>query len=60
MSPEPESRSESALFSLRYDARDFRAIHSDATRVILIEGGPRILGTFSPALSDSARANRLR
>jgi NADH:ubiquinone reductase (H+-translocating) len=38
-------------------ARDFRAIHSDATRVILIEGGSRILGTFSPALSDSARAS---
>jgi len=38
-------------------ARDFRAIHPDATRVILIEGGPRILGTFSPALSDSARAS---
>jgi len=38
-------------------ARDFRAIHSDATRVILIEGGERILGTFSAALSDSARTN---
>jgi NADH dehydrogenase len=38
-------------------ARDFRAIHSDATRVILIEGGERILGSFSPALSSSARAS---
>jgi NADH:quinone reductase (non-electrogenic) len=38
-------------------ARDFRAIHSDATRVILIEGGERILGTFSSALSGSARAS---
>jgi len=38
-------------------ARDFRAIHSDATRVILIEGGPRILGTFPAELSDSARAS---
>lgn len=38
-------------------ARDFRAIHSDATRVILIEGGDRILNTFSPALSNSARAS---
>src|SRR5688572_19740530 len=38
-------------------ARDFRAIHSDATRVILIEGGERILGAFSPALSNSARAS---
>ena len=35
-------------------SRDFRAIHSDATRVILIEGGARILGTFSAPLSKSA------
>src|SRR5688572_11967794 len=27
-------------------ARDFRAIRSDATRVVLIEGGPRILASF--------------
>jgi NADH dehydrogenase len=38
-------------------ARDFRAIHSDATRVVLIEGGPRILASFSEKLSASARAN---
>jgi NADH:ubiquinone reductase (H+-translocating) len=38
-------------------ARDFRAIHSDATRVILIEGGPRVLGSFPPALSASAQKN---
>jgi NADH dehydrogenase len=38
-------------------ARDFRAIKSDATRVILIEGGPRILPTFAPELSDYARAS---
>jgi NADH dehydrogenase len=38
-------------------ARDFRAIHSDATRVILIEGGPRILVNFPETLSASAEAN---
>jgi NADH dehydrogenase len=38
-------------------ARDFRAIQSDATRVILIEGGPRILAGFPPTLSASAQAN---
>jgi NADH dehydrogenase len=35
-------------------ARDFRAIHSDATRVVLIEGGDRILSGFDPKLSESA------
>jgi NADH:ubiquinone reductase (H+-translocating) len=38
-------------------ARDFRAIHSDATRVVLIEGGPRILSGFPEKLSASAQAN---
>jgi NADH dehydrogenase len=36
-------------------ARDFRAIQSDATRVILIEGGSRVLGSFPEALSASAQ-----
>jgi len=35
-------------------ARDFRAIHSDATRVVLVEGGERILSSFDPKLSESA------
>ncbi|MEO8903071.1 MAG: NAD(P)/FAD-dependent oxidoreductase [Polyangiaceae bacterium] len=35
-------------------ARDFRAIRSDATRVVLIEGGPRVLATFAPELSERA------
>jgi NADH dehydrogenase len=35
-------------------ARDFRAIQSDATRVILLEGGERVLSTFAPELSESA------
>jgi NADH:ubiquinone reductase (H+-translocating) len=38
-------------------ARDFRAIRSDATRVVLIEGGPRILASFPEELSESARRN---
>ena len=38
-------------------ARDFRAIRSDATRVVLIEGGPRILSTFPEELSRSAQKN---
>jgi NADH dehydrogenase len=35
-------------------ARDFRAIKPDATRVVLIEGGPRVLGAFDPDLSARA------
>jgi NADH dehydrogenase len=35
-------------------ARDFRAIHSDATRVVLVEGGDRILSAFAPELSERA------
>jgi NADH dehydrogenase len=35
-------------------ARDFRAINPEATRVVLLEGGPRILSTFAPQLSDRA------
>lgn len=35
-------------------ASDFRAIHSDATRVVLVEGSERVLSGFDPALSASA------
>jgi len=35
-------------------ARDFRAIRPDATRVVLVEGGERILGAFDTELSASA------
>jgi NADH dehydrogenase len=35
-------------------ARDFRAINPESTRVVLLEGGPRILDTFAPQLSDRA------
>ena len=38
-------------------AKDFRAIRSDATRVILLEGGPRILATFDATLSARAVAS---
>ncbi|MGC4070902.1 MAG: NAD(P)/FAD-dependent oxidoreductase [Polyangiaceae bacterium] len=35
-------------------ARDFRAITPDATKVILVEGGPRVLPTFDETLSERA------
>jgi NADH dehydrogenase len=35
-------------------ARDFRAIQSDATRVVLVEGGDRVLGGFDEGLSRKA------
>ncbi len=35
-------------------ARDFRAIRSDKTRVVLVEGGPRVLAAFDPELSQRA------
>ncbi|MEI9939487.1 MAG: NAD(P)/FAD-dependent oxidoreductase [Pseudomonadota bacterium] len=35
-------------------ARDFRAIKPDATRVVLVEGGPRVLAAFDPVLSERA------
>lgn len=37
-------------------ARDFRSIQPDATRVVLVEGGPRILATFDEDLSAKAEA----
>lgn len=35
-------------------ARDFRHINPQEARVILLEGGPRILPSFAPELSESA------
>lgn len=35
-------------------ARDFRAIDPRAARIVLVEGGPRLLATFPPALSAKA------
>lgn len=34
---------------------EFRKINTEATRVILLEGGPRVLPAFSERISDSAR-----
>jgi NADH dehydrogenase len=39
--------------------RDFRNIDPSSTRVVLVEGGPRILPGLSPSLSESA-ASQLR
>jgi NADH dehydrogenase len=36
-------------------AHDFRTIHPETARVILIEGGPEVLSTYVPALSAFAR-----
>ncbi|HEX4871264.1 MAG TPA: NAD(P)/FAD-dependent oxidoreductase [Nevskiaceae bacterium] len=34
--------------------RDFRHINPGDARIVLVEGGPRLLGSFPPALSDYA------
>jgi NADH dehydrogenase len=36
-------------------ARDFRAIRPDITRVLLLEGGPRVLAAFDPDISARAQ-----
>jgi NADH dehydrogenase len=36
-------------------ARDFRTINPGSAEIILLEGGPRILPSFAPDLSESAR-----
>ncbi len=38
-------------------SRDFRSIHPESTRVVLVEGGARVLASFAPEVSDSARAS---
>jgi len=35
--------------------RDFRKINTSNTRIILIDGGDRLLGTYPPSLSESAK-----
>jgi NADH:ubiquinone reductase (H+-translocating) len=35
--------------------RDFRNIRPERTRIMLVEAGDRVLGSFAPALSDYAR-----
>jgi len=34
--------------------RDFRTIHPESAEILLLEGGPKILSTFAPDLSESA------
>jgi NADH:ubiquinone reductase (H+-translocating) len=36
-------------------SRDFRAVHPDQTRVVLVEAGPRVLGSFKAETSERAR-----
>ncbi|MEP7270793.1 MAG: FAD-dependent oxidoreductase [Acidobacteriota bacterium] len=35
-------------------SRDFRSIRAEAAEIILLEGGPRVLPSFAPDLSESA------
>ena len=37
--------------------QDFRRIHPESARIILLEGGPHILTAFPPTLRDAARAS---
>lgn len=37
--------------------QDFRNIRPESARIILVEGGPSLLGTFPPSLRDAARAS---
>jgi NADH dehydrogenase len=43
---------EIARHSLR---QDFRSIRPESARIVLVEGSPRVLGTFAEALSGAAR-----
>src|SRR5262245_4687136 len=38
--------------------QDFRNIRPESARIILVEGGPHLLGTFPQSLRDAARASR--
>jgi len=44
---------EIARHALRHD---FRRIHPERARIVLVEGGPHVLGTFPPKLQAAARA----
>lgn len=35
--------------------QDFRSIHPESARILLVEGGPDVLGTFAPELRQQAR-----
>jgi len=40
--------------------REFRHIRADRARVVLVEGGPRVLPAFAPELSEQARLSLAR
>jgi NADH dehydrogenase len=40
--------------------QDFRAIHPESARILLIEGSPHVLATFPPGLRDAAAASLAR
>lgn len=48
---------EIARLSLRHD---FRNIHTESARIVLVEGGPFVLGTFPAQLRDKARESLTR
>jgi NADH dehydrogenase len=43
---------EIARYTLR---QDFRSIRPESARVVLVEGGPQVLGTFAESLGEAAR-----
>ena len=45
-----------AELARRVLTQDFRAAHTDMARVVLVEGGPRLLATLDPQSSEAARA----
>jgi NADH dehydrogenase len=40
--------------------KDFRSIHPESARIVLLEGGPHLLPAFSPPLRDAARRSLQR
>lgn len=40
--------------------QDFRAIHPESARIVLLEGGPHLLGAFPPTLRAAAAASLTR
>ncbi|MBS1820203.1 MAG: NAD(P)/FAD-dependent oxidoreductase [Acidobacteria bacterium] len=40
--------------------QDFRTIHPESARIVLIEGSPHVLGAFAPHLRDAAKASLQR
>jgi NADH dehydrogenase len=51
-----------ALGEIAHDTlrRDFRSIHPEEAVILLLEGGPRILPSYSPDLSAKAEASLIR